>query len=382
MAYCYYIGEYDLSSINKILYVFFKDIKEIYKFYDKILKKNKVKLIHSPQKGIISLIFKNIINFDEEVETNLDLKEVKLNKDEILQNLINEVLFLKTQMGKNKEYFEEQLFNKIKNEIKTESDERKEKYNFLENKIIKLEEKINEIEIIHENKINDIKREYEDKINEIKKEYIEKINNIKIENEKIINDLKKDNESIINILCDGLNSSKILFESRRYEEFKKKLLEWTGFKKMELIYRGSRDGMTSDSFRSRCINKGPTLTLIENNKNNIFGGYNSISWENKNDWNNAGNSFIFTLTNIYNIEPTKFPGGGTIGNYSSHGPNFGFTDIYFCCNFLEKKENSYSNFPNTYQDIFGKGKSIFTGEINNEETHINLKEIEVFKLFK
>lgn len=39
IAYCYYIEEYDLSSINQILYVFFKDIKEIYKFYDKILKK-------------------------------------------------------------------------------------------------------------------------------------------------------------------------------------------------------------------------------------------------------------------------------------------------------------------------------------------------------
>lgn len=224
---CYYIEEYDLSSINKMLYVFFKDIKEIYNFYDKILKKNKVKLIYSLQKGIISLHFKNIINFDEEVETNLDLKEVKLNKDELLNNLINEILLLKTQMGKNKEYFEEQLFNKLKNEIKTQNDESENKYSYLETKIIKLEQKINEIEIIHENKINDIKKEYEDKIKEIKKEYIEKINNIKIENERIINELKKENETIKFIL----NSSKILFESWRYDEFQKKLLDGQDLKK-------------------------------------------------------------------------------------------------------------------------------------------------------
>lgn len=154
---------------------------------------------------------------------------------------------------------------------------------------------------------------------------------------------------------------------------------------MELIYRGSRDGMTSDSFRARCVNKGPTLTLIENNKNNIFGGYASKSWKNINIWDNARDSFIFTLTNIYNIQPTKFPSkkeGQEIGNYSYHGPNFGFTDIYFCRNFLGSRVNSYSKFPQKYQDILGKGKSIFTGEINNEDTHISLKEIEVFQLFK
>ena len=176
--------------------------------------------------------------------------------------------------------------------------------------------------------------------------------------------------------------SKILYESKKYDEFLKIILDWTGFKNMQLIYRGSRDGMSSDNFRNRCVNQGVTLTLIKNEKDNIFGGYSSISWENKDIWANAPDSFIFTLTNIYNIEPTKFPSrknGQDIGNYSYHGPNFGFTDIYFCNNF-NVEGNSYSKFPNSYEDILGKGNSIFTGD--SQTSKINLKEIEVFKLFK
>ena len=43
-----------------------------------------------------------------------------------------------------------------------------------------------------------------------------------------------------------------------------------------------------------------------------------------------------------------------------------------------EKSEGYSGFPNTYQDVLGKGKSIFTGDSNS----FKIKEIEVFKLFK
>ncbi len=41
---------------------------------------------------------------------------------------------------------------------------------------------------------------------------------------------------------------------------------------------------------------------------------------------------------------------------------------------------AWASFPNTYQDILGKGKSIFTGDINNNHSSIKLNEIEVFKV--
>ena len=78
---------------------------------------------------------------------------------------------------------------------------------------------------------------------------------------------------------------------------------------MELLYRGTRDGMSSKTFHNNCDNKGPTISLFKNEKGYIFGGYISNDWKGDQcgGWTSAGDSFIFTLTNMYNISPTKFP---------------------------------------------------------------------------
>ena len=148
---------------------------------------------------------------------------------------------------------------------------------------------------------------------------------------------------------------------------------------MELLYRGTRDGMSADVFHNKCNNKGPTISLIKNEKGYIFGGYAYIDWQNgdKDTWKSAPDSFIFTLTNMYNISPTKFPNSDTrysICHNSNYGPTFGSgADIItFCAN--------YTKFPSSYKDVLGKGYSIFKGD--NDNYYFNLKEIEVFKLIK
>ena len=51
--------------------------------------------------------------------------------------------------------------------------------------------------------------------------------------------------------------------------------------------------------------------------------------------------------------------------------------------FIEEGNNSpYSTFPTSYEDVLGKGKSIFTGEFDNNKTKFKIKEIEIFKLLK
>ena len=180
--------------------------------------------------------------------------------------------------------------------------------------------------------------------------------------------------------------SNILNGSKRGNEFINKLNEWTGYKKIELIYSGTRDGMTSNVFHYKCDNKGETITLIKNEKGNIFGGYASIPWTNPFNcsWYSAPESFIFTLSNIYNTEPTKFPSKNDqkeVYHYSGYGPCFGrgcdfgvYSDIL--------NSGGWSYFPNTYLDILGKGKSIFTGDSNNGNNKFKIKEIEVFKIYK
>ena len=46
--------------------------------------------------------------------------------------------------------------------------------------------------------------------------------------------------------------------------------EWCGNKKLELLYRGTRDGTTSKKFHEKCDDKGPTITLYKNDNGSIF----------------------------------------------------------------------------------------------------------------
>jgi len=176
----------------------------------------------------------------------------------------------------------------------------------------------------------------------------------------------------------------ILNDSKREDEFVKKFYEWTGCKNIELIFRGTRDGMTNTSFFGHCSNQGATIILIKSDKDYIFGGYASKPWYNyDNSYYSAPESFLFTLINVHNTQPTKFQSKNDwkeIRQYSySYGPVFGGgNDLGVSEDFLNG--GGWSSFPYTYQDCLGKGKSIFTGDDNNGG--FKIKEIEVFKVIK
>ena len=151
---------------------------------------------------------------------------------------------------------------------------------------------------------------------------------------------------------------------------------------MELIFRGTRDGMNGKIFHNKCDNKGATITLIRNINGYICGGFASISWASQNAVDcSAPDSFLFTLTNIYNIKPTKFPsknGNREVHHNSNYGPVFGYgRDLGISPDFINS--GCWSDFPNTYPDLLGKGKSIFTGNLNNN-SNFKLNEIEIFRV--
>ncbi len=65
--------------------------------------------------------------------------------------------------------------------------------------------------------------------------------------------------------------------------FTKQLAEWLPMaKNWSVCWRRTRDGMTGSAFHSKCKMKKPTLTIvkvIKNNKNLVFGGYTTESWD-------------------------------------------------------------------------------------------------------
>ena len=49
----------------------------------------------------------------------------------------------------------------------------------------------------------------------------------------------------------------------------------------KLLYRGSKDGFNSNTFRNNCADLGATITLYKNDSHDhaITGGYTDISWQ-------------------------------------------------------------------------------------------------------
>ena len=200
----------------------------------------------------------------------------------------------------------------------------------------------------------------------------------------IYQNMKSDYTKIFQIETNGLNS-KILSSTPRKKEFINKIMEWTGFKfnKMKLLYRGTKDGMTSFDFHNRCDNKGNTICLFMNNRENIFGGYSPIPWTKNGGEKISNECFLFSLSNIYNTEPIKFPylKERSVFLSEDYGPVFGYGADLFCKNNFFENNSNGTRFPYSYKDTYGKGKSIFTGDCNNDNTFFILKEIEVFELF-
>ena len=194
---CYYEEYFDLINLNKLLSTCYKDIKEVFHFCDEILNQKKVNLIELKYKNKISLNFKNKINNGNTIESNLELTQFKLSRDEFFNNILKEINSLKKKLKSNNEKSKEELKAYVNSKIK----ETKQEY------IKILEDKDNEIKSIKEELIK-IKKEQENILKQIqnkdKNKYNEILGNLKpMLNEwktKIYKEMKElnDNVNLIN----------------------------------------------------------------------------------------------------------------------------------------------------------------------------------------
>ena len=353
------------DNLEKYLY----ESNEIIENYEKINKG--IKLLEKEQKNII-----------KELSYITKINKSK-NKYNYLFNELISNLKISFEEEKRKVKYNEYYFNgiPIPKEIK---------FNDISSDSFKLEWKIDNLDKFDKNKIK-----YKVELREINENINEKFNQVYFDSNTncLITNLKSDTKYEIKICCVYNNiegewseiqnikteiyiaDSIILKESKREKELLEKIYEWSGYKKMELLYRGTRDGKSCKDFHNKCDNEGPTICLYKSEKGYIFGGYAPISWKSSGSWQKHNDSFIFTLTNIYD-KPTKFPhveGQDSVLHYSNDGPSFD--------DFVINNDFSCSlHFPRGHKDVLGKGRSIFNGD--NNTSYFNLKEIEVFKLLK
>ena len=182
--------------------------------------------------------------------------------------------------------------------------------------------------------------------------------------------------------------SSVILEGEKDEEtFCSKLFEWCGSTDFDLLYRGTRDGFNASEFHRTCDNQGKTLVLIKNKSGHAFGGFSTTSWRHSASFANkqAPGSFLFTLTNIYGIGPTKFPlmdedDRCAICHYNdTYGALFGESgfDLGISTD-CDRNISSWSSFPYDYYDSTGKGGNIFSS--NPKMINFGVQEIEVFRV--
>ena len=237
------------------------------------------------------------------------------------------------------------------------------------------------IEIRKENKNQDFIKVYENKDNYYLVDKLEKNTIYEIKICTIYNDIASEYSEIKKIKTSDIDSI-ILNQIEKGNEFLQKLYEWSGYHQMSLLYRGTRDGSNADIFHSKCDNQGPTICLCKNEKNNIFGAYSSFPWTEDGKYHKAEGSFIFTLTNMYNTPPAKYPvkqnDNKAVYHQKGNGPCFGGgLDFYITNNFLNC--TSYVDLGSSYPDSLGKGNSVFSANLNDK--WFQIKELEVFKIF-
>ncbi len=137
-----------------------------------------------------------------------------------------------------------------------------------------------------------------------------------------------------------------------------------------------RDGFQHTDFHRHSDNKGPNLVVVRSKSGYLFGGFTPESWDGSEKYKDNSATFIFTLTNPHAIAPTKFnckpEDRRAVGCHPHFGPRFGGgPDIYVASN-SHQNTDSFIDFPTTFIDTTGKGRSLFTGGKNFTTTDVEV----------
>ena len=259
----------EVTKVKEKLEIFLTNTNNEIKISDKINKG--IKNLEKEEKNMIKIFV-----YVSKINKN------KKGMNVIFQELMNSLKF-NYQENENNIKFEEFYFNGAPISYIIEYKDN----TFIDYNNIELSWKINE------NIINFDKIKYKVEIKKEDKQFSQAYEG---QNQNcIINNLKNDTNYDIRI-CSNLNNvyglwsevktiktnksidSKILSNSEKKNEYLKKIYEWSQYKSMELLFRGTRDGMNSRNFHEKCDNKGPNITLLRNDKGNIMGGFSPISW--------------------------------------------------------------------------------------------------------
>ena len=118
-------------------------------------------------------------------------------------------------------------------------------------------------------------------------------------------------------------------------------------KTFQLIYKATTDGVSAQSFHTKCDGVLGTFFVIKANNSNIFGGYTYADWSGY-AYDYDPSAFLYSLVNQYNVSVKMNIMNPQYAIYSSpyYGVVFGSGFEFYCSDNLNC--NSYG-LGNTYQ---------------------------------
>ena len=162
------------------------------------------------------------------------------------------------------------------------------------------------------------------------------------------------------------------------------------FKKIELIYQGSRDGFTASDFHRKCDYRGPTVSLFKSNEGHVFGGFTKVSWTSPTEemFRKDPDSFLFLLNgnesilNKYGLKnelPMCFPIKkseieSATHHYFDYGPGFGKED------FVIFEKTCLSFFPEAFSHETDDWSTILLDDLLGGAVEFILIEIETWQI--
>ncbi|XP_078309425.1 uncharacterized protein LOC144617855 [Crassostrea virginica] len=167
------------------------------------------------------------------------------------------------------------------------------------------------------------------------------------------------------------------------KKYKDQLVAWIGRPcHFRLLYKISRDGCSARTFHQKCDDQGPTVTVLYNTNNTIYGGYLSQSWINGGCYINDPSAFLFRLQYNGSSNPLKFPVSNAVyAGYGQieYGPTFGGHDIKTFTSTINKSGNyfplngSVSDLGNSY-NLNGQNSSYIAND------SLQVTDLEVYKV--
>ena len=138
----------------------------------------------------------------------------------------------------------------------------------------------------------------------------------------------------------------------------------------KLLYRASKDGDRAKVFKEKCKDKN-TLTIVQTNDNAIFGGFTRIPWDDSDKNKDDEDAFCFSVDNkkIYPLK--KYC--SAIGCDKNSGPRFNY--MFMIPNRFMNKEGEL--YPLNISHYNGQTKDY---ELNKGKQYFTVFELEVFKI--